>query len=183
MLKQGVFDFIEKSPTAVKELVATVQRAALHRHGQVLRSGNPFRPMAGLDPPVFGGRSHEIEFFEECLSSALDNSICKHFTVLGNWGVGKSALLREYKRICNDRGYVAAFVPLQPVLETRPQIEVIRSVAESVLRDIPYPINRLRRVLNFFDSVGISVFGTGVHVKRIGVIHCDGEIGVGRIQV
>jgi FixJ family two-component response regulator len=166
VLKQGVFDFIEKSPTAVKELVAAVQRAVLQRHGQVLRSGNPFRPMAGLDPLVFGGRSQEIEFFEECLSSALKKSMCQHFVVLGNWGIGKSTLLREYKRICTDRDCVAAIVPLQPVSETRPQIEIMRSIADSLLRDIPFPTNRLHRVLNYFDSLGISVLGTGVQVKR-----------------
>jgi FixJ family two-component response regulator len=165
VLKQGVFDFIEKSPTAVKELVAAVQRAALHRHAQVLRSGNPFRPMAGLDPLVFGGRSQEIEFFEECLTSAVNKSICKHFTVLGNWGVGKSTLLREFKRICNDRDGVAAIVPLQPVSETEPQIAIMRSIADSVLRDIPFAVNRLHRVLNYFESLGVSVMGTGLHVK------------------
>ena len=55
-LTKGVFDFIEKSATAVEDLVSAVQRAIDTRDEKIRRVGNPFTPMTGLEPTVFGGR-------------------------------------------------------------------------------------------------------------------------------
>ncbi|MBS9772642.1 MAG: hypothetical protein J7F05_19900, partial [Trichodesmium erythraeum GBRTRLIN201] len=55
-LTKGVFDFIEKSATAVEDLVSAVQRAIDTRKEKIRRVGNPFTPMTGLEPTVFGGR-------------------------------------------------------------------------------------------------------------------------------
>lgn len=64
-LTKGVFDFIEKSPTAVEDkLVSAVQRAIDTRNEKIRRVGNPFTPMTGLEPTVFGGRTQELEFLK-----------------------------------------------------------------------------------------------------------------------
>lgn len=164
-LTQGVFDFIEKSEeTAV--LIEAVRKAIDSLDQKLVRSGNPFVSMAGADPTVFGGRLGELEFFEQKVARMLGVGICEHFLVLGQWGVGKSTLLREFKQIAQSRGYLASIVAL-PQLEQQDNLEsATRVFVEGLLRDIPYPIDRFTKVTSFFDSFGINVLGTGLEFSR-----------------
>jgi len=165
-LTQGVSDFIEKSETAIGELIKAVQKAIDNYDEKTLRSGNPFTPMTGMEPTVFGGRTDELEFFEQKLTRALNTKFSEHFLVLGNWGIGKSTLLREYKKICQSRGHIASIIPLEPLQSGTTLIEAARSIIEGILRDLPYSIDQFKKVATFFDSIGISVLGTGLQMKR-----------------
>jgi ABC-type cobalamin/Fe3+-siderophores transport system ATPase subunit len=51
--------------------------------------------MTGVEPAVFGGRTKELEFFEHKLNRTLNTKFAEHFLVLGDWGIGKSTLLKE----------------------------------------------------------------------------------------
>jgi DNA-binding NtrC family response regulator len=165
-LTQGVFDFIEKSVTAVDDLIVAVQKAIDLRDEKILRSGNPFTPMTGVEPTVFGGRNNELEFFEQKLERAFQTRFCEHFLVLGNWGIGKSTLLKEYKKISQSRGHLASIVPLEPLQSGTKLVEAARSIVEGILRDLPYPVGRFKKLSEFFDSVGINVLGTGFEFSR-----------------
>lgn len=165
-LKQGVFDFIEKSQTAVDDLVDAVQRAIDSSNEKIMRSGNPFTRMTGEEPTVFGGRIKELEFFEQRLNRALHTRFREHFLVLGNWGIGKSTLLKEYKKICQSRNHVASIVYLESLQSGTKLIEAARSIVEGILRDLPYPIDRFKKVAKYFDSLGITVLGTGFQFSR-----------------
>jgi CheY-like chemotaxis protein len=165
-LTQGVFDFIEKSATAVEDLINAVQRAIDHYDEKMMRAGNPFTPMTGVEPTVFGGRTEELEFFEQRLNRAFNTQFREHFLVLGNWGIGKSTLLKEYKKICQSRGHIASIVPLEPLQSGATLTEAARSIVEGILRDLPYPVDQFKKVTNFFDSIGISILGTGLQFKR-----------------
>lgn len=165
-LKQGVFDFIEKSATAVDDLIDAVQRAIGSRDEKVSRSGNPFTPMTGVEPTVFGGRTEELEFFEQRLNRVLHTRFCEHFLALGDWGLGKSTLLREYKKICQSRGHLASMVPLEALQPGTKLLEAARSIVYGILSDLPYSFDRFKKVAAFFDSVGISVLGTGLQFSR-----------------
>ncbi|MFB2938394.1 response regulator [Aerosakkonemataceae cyanobacterium BLCC-F154] len=165
-LTQGVFDFIEKSDKAVDDLIDAVQRAIDCRDEKIRRAGNPFTPMTGVEPTIFGGRTEELEFFEQKLNRAIYTKNCEHFIVLGNWGIGKSTLLREYKKLCQSRGYIASIVPLEPWPPGTSLTEAARSIVEGVLRDLPYPVDRFKRVIQFFESVGINILGSGLEFKR-----------------
>lgn len=165
-LTQGVFDFIEKSATAVDDLIKAVQKAIDSRDEKILRSGNPFTPMTGVEPTVFGGRGKELEFFEQRLDRALHTRFCEHFLVLGNWGIGKSTLLKEYKKIAQSRGHLTSIVPLEFLQTGTKLIEAARSILEGILRDLPYPVGRFKKLSEFFDSVGINVLGTGIEFSR-----------------
>ncbi len=165
-LTQGVFDFIEKSDAAVNDLIQAVEKAIESREEKILRSGNPFTPMTGVEPAVFGGRVKELDFFEQRLNRALHNRYCEHFLILGDWGIGKSTLCKEFKKICQSRGYLAAVVPLE-CLQAGASVSVAASsVVEGILRDLPYPVDRLKSLVKLFDSFGISILGTGLEFSR-----------------
>ena len=102
-LTRGVFDFIEKSPDTATELTEAVQRAIATQEEKIRRSGNPFILMTGGEPTIFGGRTKELRSFEEKLNRTLHTKFREHFLILGDWGIGKSTLLREYKKICQSR--------------------------------------------------------------------------------
>ena len=165
-LIQGVFDFIEKSPSAVNELINAVQRAIDFRHEKIVRSGNPFNPMTGIEPTVFGGRAEELEFFEQRLNRAIHTRFCEHFLVLGDWGIGKSTLLKEYKKICQSRGNLVTISPLEPFQTGASLADASRSIVESILRGLPYPIDRFKKIANYFDSMGFNLLGTGLQFSR-----------------
>jgi Cdc6-like AAA superfamily ATPase len=57
-------------------------------------ASNPFTPKSGWEPGVFIGREKEIEFFRKKLVEAKKGR-CDHFLVLGEWGIGKTSLLKE----------------------------------------------------------------------------------------
>jgi CheY-like chemotaxis protein len=165
-LKEGIFDFIEKSERAVGVLVESVQKAVDYRNEKIVRAGNPFTPMTGVDPCVFGGRTKELEFLEQRLNRALQTKYCEHFLVLGCWGIGKSTLLREFKKIFQSRGHLACVVPLEPLQSDTSLIGAARSIVEGILRDLPYPIDRFKKLTELFGSIGINILGTGLQFSR-----------------
>lgn len=165
-LKQGIFDFIEKSDRAVEQLVDAVQKAVNHLNEKMIRAGNPFTPMSGVEPTVFGGRTEELEFLEQRLNRALQTRFCEHFLVLGNWGIGKSTLFREFKKIFQSQGHWACVVPLEPLQSGTSLNHAARSIVEGILRDLPYPTDRFKKLTEWFDSVGINVLGSGLEFSR-----------------
>jgi len=165
-LTQGVFDFIEKSDTAVEDLIDAVQRAIDSHDEKIMRAGNPFTPMTGVEPTVFGGRTKELEFFEQRLNRALHTRFFEHFLVFGNWGIGKSTLSKEYKKICQSRGHLASIVPLEPLQSGTKLIEAARSVVEGIFRDLPYSADRFKKVFNYFNAIGFTIVGTGFQFSR-----------------
>jgi hypothetical protein len=122
--------------------------------------------MAGLEPITFGGRSRELEFFEAKLNRAIHKGFCEHFLVLGGWGIGKSTLLREYKKIAQSRGCISCIVPVEPLLAGTELREAARSIVEGILRDLPYTVDRFKRVSDYFASAGVTVLGTGLQFSR-----------------
>jgi CheY-like chemotaxis protein len=165
-LTQGVFDFIEKSADSANYLINALKRAINMLNEKIKRSGNPFTPRTGMEPTVFGGRTEELEFIEERLNRALYTRFCEHFLVLGKWGIGKSTLLKEYKKIIQSRGHLVAFLPIEPFLEGTSLDTAIRSFVDGILRSLPYPLERFKKLIGYFDSIGISVLGTGFELSR-----------------
>ncbi|MGB2845035.1 MAG: hypothetical protein WBC02_09295, partial [Candidatus Aminicenantaceae bacterium] len=59
--------------------------------------------------------------------------------ILGNWGIGKSSLAKEFKRICQSRKYISTVVPLEALQSGTKLINAARSIVEGIFRDLPYP--------------------------------------------
>ena len=65
---------------------------------------NPFTPQSGWEPKVFGGREEEQSIFK----SNLEESFIRpaHLVVLGDWGIGKTSLLKQFRRMEIGRAHV-----------------------------------------------------------------------------
>ena len=122
--------------------------------------------MTGIEPTVFGGRLEELDFFAKKLNRAIHTRFCEHFLVLGDWGIGKSTLLKEYKKICQNRGNLVTIAPLEPFQSSASLADAARSIVESLLRGLPYPVERFKKVSNYFDSIGFTILGTGLQFSR-----------------
>ena len=107
-----------------------------------------------------------MEFFEQELDRVVNTRFREHFLVLGDWGIGKSTLLMEYKKICQSRGHLASIVRLEPLQSGTKLIEATRSIMEGVLRDLPYTVERFKGLADYFNSIGITVLGTGLQISR-----------------
>jgi len=60
-------------------------------------SSNPFTPQSGWEPKIFGGRNQELGIFKSILDDAV-NTRPNHLVVLGEWGAGKTSLLKQLTR-------------------------------------------------------------------------------------
>ncbi len=162
--KQGVFDFIEKGSKATDKLIDAVQRAINRRDERIVRSGNPFN--LGINPTIFGGRMSELEFLEKRLNRALNSQFCEPFLVLGDWGIGKSTLLKEYKTILQNRGHLAAIVPLGPLQNGTDLQEAADLIVDGMLRSIPRENELLKQLAKYFGSINVSYAGINVESKN-----------------
>lgn len=72
---------------------------------------NPFTPQSGWEPKIFGGRDGQLADFEKTLDEAAELR-SNHIVVIGEWGIGKTSLLKQYKKISQSRGYPASYCSL-----------------------------------------------------------------------
>lgn len=123
---------------------------------------NPFTPRAGIEPKVFLGRDREIDTFLKQLSKTRSKKY-EHFVVIGGWGVGKTTLLKEFRKVAQAQKVITSFVGihefgggdlLSPVVHLLSQIP----------RNLPIKFERLKRFSNYLHGVGITfpVVGGGV---------------------
>ncbi len=63
---------------------------------------NPFKPTAGMTPPVLIGREDDLEEFEMALDNGVGD-LGRLAYVTGPRGIGKTALLNAYGDIARDR--------------------------------------------------------------------------------
>src|SRR5262249_36382697 len=75
-------------------------------------------------------------------------------------------LLKEYKKISRSRGHVACVIPLEPAPPSTHLFEVARSIVEGLLRDLPFPVQRFKKLTEFFQSFGLSFMGVGFQLSR-----------------
>jgi CheY-like chemotaxis protein len=164
--RSGVFDFIQKGPDLLDELIAAAARALEHRRHQLVRAGNPFVPISSFDPPVMAGRASEVDLFFELVNRLRTAGVAEHFVVLGDWGLGKSTLLSHYRKLAHSTGNLAATIRLEPKSNDAELVHVATSLVEALIRDLPVPQSRLHKVASYFDSVGINILGSGIEFSR-----------------
>ena len=97
---------------------------------------NPFTPQSGWEPKVFGGRSEPLEHFETILKEARSVRP-HHLVVLGEWGIGKTSLLKQFKKVTQKEGFPASFCAINRFPEKSRLDEGIALLMEEILLGFP----------------------------------------------
>lgn len=99
-------------------------------------SPNPFTPQSGWEPKIFSGRNPELEIFKSNLDDAASVRP-SHLVVLGEWGAGKTSLLKQFKRISQENGFPAAFCGISRFTEKNKALDAIHLIAEEMVLGFP----------------------------------------------
>ncbi len=114
-------------------------------------SSNPFTPQSGWEPKIFGGRSRELEIFKSNLDDAL-NARPSHLMVLGEWGAGKTSLLKQFRRISQENGFPAAFCGISKFTEKNKALDAIHLIAEEMVMGFPKTDAVEKNLLELFSK-------------------------------
>jgi len=99
-------------------------------------SPNPFTPQSGWEPKIFGGRNSELEEFRSNLEEAA-RSRPSHLVVLGEWGAGKTSLLKQFRRVAREKGMPAAFCGLSRFTAKNNALDAVHLIAEEMVMGFP----------------------------------------------
>ena len=99
-------------------------------------SPNPFTPQSGWEPKIFGGRNQELGIFKSILDDAI-NARLNHLVVLGEWGAGKTSLLKQFKRVSQANGFPAAFCGISKFTKKNKAIDAAYLIAEEMVMGFP----------------------------------------------
>lgn len=126
---------------------------------------NPFTPKSGSEPKLFFNRKDEIEFFLKRVEEAKDGLV-KHYIVNGEWGSGKTSLLRYFKVLAQNKNSVGCYFLAKPLTENMSDVEMVSHLLQSIVRGLPYKISV--KGTNFFKSMngfGINILGSGFNIS------------------
>jgi len=126
---------------------------------------NPFTPKSGLEPKVFTNREEEIEFFLKRVKEASTGSI-NHYIINGEWGSGKTSLLRFFKRLAQEKRYTACYFLAKEFPEESSDIEVSIHIIQSIIRNLPYKLSEKgSKFYKLIKGIGIQVLGSGFNLS------------------
>ena len=106
-----------------------------------------------------------MRFLENKLKEA-EESICDHFLVLGDWGIGKTMLLREFKMLAQKRGYIASIVSLDEFGKESTVLDGVECIIQGIFRDLPFTSSKLETLTKQLTGLGITIVGTGFQYSR-----------------
>jgi len=125
---------------------------------------NPFTPQSGWEPRVFGGRHEQVESFTKIMKEALTGRP-NHMVILGEWGIGKTSLLKQFKKIAQGEGYLASFCSIGRFTERDTVQDGISLISEEMVRGFP-KIGGIKSFFENLEAVGISIAGFGGQVAK-----------------
>lgn len=125
-------------------------------------TSNPFTPKSGMEPKVFLGRDEAIETFIRSLEKATKGYV-DHYTVLGDWGVGKTTLLKEYRKLAQSQGILASIFSIRE-FTNRDLIAPVVQVITQIPKNLPTRQARFHQFKKYLSGLGISfpVIGGGI---------------------
>lgn len=97
---------------------------------------NPFTPQSGWEPRVLSGRKEEIASFNAALDKARSGK-AEHKVILGEWGVGKTSLLKQFKKIAQEKGFLTSLCPITKFSEKSSVREGINLIVEEIALGFP----------------------------------------------
>ncbi len=112
---------------------------------------NPFTPQSGWEPRVFGGRDQDLSAFKSILEEVV-SSRPNHLITLGEWGIGKTSLLKQFRRIVQEAGYPACMCSMSGFTKGDKPMDAIYLIAEEMLMGFPKAGLDPERFLGLFSK-------------------------------
>jgi len=131
-------------------------------------ANNPFRPGVGKPPPYLADREAQLKRFRRYLDDFPENR--RNVRVTGLRGVGKTVLIKEYRKAARARGWIVIKRDLTPRLNEEVDFATaITADLEDAIQELSM-VARLGKLVNTArESVSAVIdLGEGVNVK-IGV--------------
>ena len=85
--------------------------------------------------------------------------------ILGEWGIGKTSLLRLLKRIAQQKGLLASLCSMPKFTDKDSTQDVVNLIIEEILKGFPV-IKSTDKFMEEIESFGISIAGFGGQVTR-----------------
>ncbi len=128
---------------------------------------NPFTPKSGMEPKFFTGRDREISLFQNLLTEAKRKRY-DHFCILGEWGIGKTALLKEFKSIAQTMKIPATYVSIREFQKEDKFLNATEHLITHIPRSLPLRFEALTNFKKFLSGVGITLplIGGGIDIKE-----------------
>lgn len=121
-------------------------------------SPNPFTPQSGWEPKIFSGRMTELSDFQSNLESVLAGKP-SHLVVLGEWGIGKTSLLKQFKRMVQEKGLCASYCAISKFTEKNTALDAVHFIAEEMLMGFPVAHMNLDELLGLFSKKKAMMHG------------------------
>jgi len=132
-------------------------------HGSVYP--NPFTPKSGQEPRIFMGREYEIDQFRKIIEK-MDSNYADHFLVLGDWGVGKTTLLKEFRNVAQSAGILTSFISIEGYQKGDKVQDGIKDLVTQIPRGLPTSTSKLKAYVKQIEEMGIQILGSGVKFTR-----------------
>lgn len=124
---------------------------------------NPFTPKSGIEPKYFVNREEELKTFLRKIEEAKRGEV-SHFVINGEWGIGKTSLLKYLKIIAQERNCLAVYFPTREFPSTAKDDEIVLHILQSIARSAPFR-KKKSKFLTKLKGFGIQVFGTGISLE------------------
>lgn len=130
---------------------------------------NPFTPQSGWEPRVLSGRKEEIASFNAALDKAK-NGKAEHKVILGEWGVGKTSLLKQFKKIAQEKGFLTSLCPVTKFSEKSSVREGIDLIVEEIalgfprinIEDLDLLVTRGKKKVSLSPQIHLTKFLLGI---------------------
>ena len=126
---------------------------------------NPFTPKTGWEPKVIVGRDAELEFFSRKLFEARRGR-CDHFVILGDWGMGKTSLLRRFKEIAQGLHVFTSMVSVNEFTDKNTDLDGVKFLIEQIPRKFPIDMTNLKNFARAMHALDIKILGKGLNFSK-----------------
>ncbi len=116
---------------------------------------NPFTPRSGQEPKAFAGRDKELLIFKKSLESATQKKF-NHFVILGNWGTGKTTLLKEFRKHAQLHRIVSSFVSVHEFTNNDLLAPVVHLLTQ-ISRNLPIKYEYVKNFSKRMQGIGITL--------------------------
>lgn len=100
---------------------------------------NPYSAEHPAPPSKFAGRYKQIKEFTRYLDETIAGN-SKNIAVLGEWGIGKTSLLRKFKEIASTKGVLA------PIIELGESVRSLLELFEIITKSLAFEVKGLSHI-------------------------------------